>query len=126
MNILLSPFLYIGTWGIGLATRRANLSKVPMGTDTESWIMDQYGQVKHDDKVLSQFRTTIDEGDVIVSFVKRVTNQFEVSFRTRVLLSIMKSFESLSTEQNKSHHVELLHVARFIHYFMLTTVYFLF
>ena len=29
--------------------------------------MDQYGQVKHDNKVLSQFRTAIEEGDVIVS-----------------------------------------------------------
>lgn len=59
--------LLIGTWGIGLATRRANLSKVPLGYDSEAWIMDQYGQVKHENKVLSQFRTTIEEGDVIVS-----------------------------------------------------------
>lgn len=58
---------YLGTWGIGLATRRVNLSKVPLGNDPESWIMDQYGQVKHDNKVLSQFRTTIEEGDVVVS-----------------------------------------------------------
>ncbi|CAF1263170.1 unnamed protein product [Adineta steineri] len=54
-----------GTWGIGLGTRRTNLSKVPLGTDCEAWIMDQYGQVKHDNKVLSQFRTAIEEGDVI-------------------------------------------------------------
>lgn len=57
----------LGTWGIGLGTRRTNLSKVPLGTDAETWVMDQYGQVKHDNKVLSQFRTTIEEGDVIVS-----------------------------------------------------------
>ena len=56
----------VGTWGIGLATRRANLSKVPLGNDVESWIMDQYGQVKHDNKVFSQFRTNIEEGDVVV------------------------------------------------------------
>ncbi|CAF4113718.1 unnamed protein product, partial [Rotaria magnacalcarata] len=54
-----------GNWGIGLATRRVNLSKVPLGYDGEAWIMDQYGQVKHDDKVLSQFRTNIEEGDVV-------------------------------------------------------------
>ncbi|CAF2728595.1 unnamed protein product [Rotaria sp. Silwood2] len=54
-----------GTWGIGLGTRRTNLSKVPLGYDSEAWVMDQYGQVKHDNKVLSQFRTTIEEGDVI-------------------------------------------------------------
>jgi hypothetical protein len=59
--------LLIGTWGLGLGTRRANLSKVPLGTDAETWIMDQYGQVKHDNKVLSQFRTAIEEGDVVVS-----------------------------------------------------------
>ena len=58
---------HIGTWGIGLGTRRANLSKVPLGTDGETWVMDQYGQVKHDNKVLSQFRTAIEEGDVVVS-----------------------------------------------------------
>ena len=29
--------------------------------------MDQYGQVKHDNKVLSQFKTAIEEGDVVVS-----------------------------------------------------------
>jgi hypothetical protein len=56
----------LGTWGIGLGTRRVNLSKVPLGTDGETWTMDQYGQVKHDNKVLSQFRTAIEEGDVIV------------------------------------------------------------
>ncbi|CAF1122377.1 unnamed protein product [Rotaria sp. Silwood1] len=54
-----------GTWGIGLGTRRTNLSKVPLGYDSEAWIMDQYGQVKYDNKVLSQFRTNIEEGDVI-------------------------------------------------------------
>jgi hypothetical protein len=52
-----------------LGTRRTNLSKVPLGTDGETWIMDQYGQVKHDNKVLSQFRTTIEEGDVVVSII---------------------------------------------------------
>lgn len=59
----------IGTWGLGLSTRRANLSKVPLGTDAETWVMDQYGQVKHDNKVLSQFRTTIEEGDVVVRII---------------------------------------------------------
>jgi len=62
-------FFLIGSWGIGLGTRRTNLSKVPLGTDSEAWIMDQYGQVKHDNKVLSQFRTTIEEGDVVVSII---------------------------------------------------------
>lgn len=61
----------LGTWGLGLATRRINLSKVPLGTDSEAWIMDQYGQVKHDNKVLSQFRTTIEEGDVVVNILYR-------------------------------------------------------
>ena len=56
---------------MGLATRRINLSKAPLGTDSEAWIMDQYGQVKHDNKVLSQFRTTIEEGDVVVSVIDR-------------------------------------------------------
>jgi hypothetical protein len=44
--------------------------------------MDQYGQVKHDNKVLSQFRTTIEEGDVVVSmiFIKMKINfEFSVS-----------------------------------------------
>ena len=59
-----------GTWGIGLGTRRANLSNVPLGSDGETWVMDQYGQVKHDNKVLSQFRTTIEEGDVVVREVE--------------------------------------------------------
>lgn len=63
---IIDRFDCIGTWGLGLATRRANLSKVPLGTDAETWIVDQYGQVKHDNKVLSQFRTAIEEGDVVV------------------------------------------------------------
>ena len=58
--------LAVGTWGLGLSTRRVNLSKVPLGNDAETWVMDQYGQVKHDNKVLSQFRTSIEEGDVVV------------------------------------------------------------
>lgn len=65
-------FETLGTWGLGLATRRINLSKVPLGIDGEAWIMDQYGQVKHDNKVLSQFRTTIEEGDVVVSVIDRL------------------------------------------------------
>jgi hypothetical protein len=31
--------------------------------------MDQYGQVKHENKVISQFRTNIEEGDVVVSVI---------------------------------------------------------
>ena len=64
MPVYLTPA--VGTWGLGLSTRRVNLSKVPLGNDAETWVMDQYGQVKHDNKVLSQFRTSIEEGDVVV------------------------------------------------------------
>jgi hypothetical protein len=43
--------------------------------------MDQYGQVKHDNKVLSQFRTTIEEGDVVVSKVFKLFKQAEYIFK---------------------------------------------
>jgi hypothetical protein len=64
---------------LGLGTRRINLSKVPLGTDSETWIMDQYGQVKHENKVISQFRTNIEEGDVVVSII---SNSIKRIFKT--------------------------------------------
>ena len=68
--------------------------------------MDQYGQVKHDNKVLSQFHTAIEEGDVVVSRVDRERRgKSIVRIDFRVLLSIMRRFASSSMERNKNRPV---------------------
>ncbi|CAF1070297.1 unnamed protein product [Didymodactylos carnosus] len=54
-----------GVWGVGLGTRRVNLSKVPLGYDSDSWILQHSGEIKHDSKLLGQIKTPIEEGDVI-------------------------------------------------------------
>ncbi|XP_075264462.1 SPRY domain-containing protein 7-like [Convolutriloba macropyga] len=42
-----------GQWGIGVATRDADLSHPPLGRDFFSWVMRSSGQLYHDDKVIS-------------------------------------------------------------------------
>ena len=36
-----------GVWGVGIATRNANLNKVPLGEDIHSWVLGSDGSVRH-------------------------------------------------------------------------------
>jgi hypothetical protein len=55
-----------GVWGVGLATRKVDLNKIPLGNDSESWVLRNDGSIFHNN--ISKFTTdeNIDEGDIIV------------------------------------------------------------
>lgn len=54
-----------GEWGVGLATRRVDLNKVPLGTDSESWILRNDGAVYNGGSTKFRTKHAIDEGDII-------------------------------------------------------------
>ncbi|XP_070539005.1 SPRY domain-containing protein 7-like [Ptychodera flava] len=54
-----------GVWGIGLATRKANLNIVPMGCDVESCVLREDGSVYQNNQLLHKLGVAINEGDVI-------------------------------------------------------------
>ena len=60
------PFL--GVWGIGLATRKCDLNRLPLGNNDESWVLRSDGSISHNGEVAHQLKVVPDEGDVIVSF----------------------------------------------------------
>lgn len=56
----------LGVWGIGLATRNANLQKTPLGTDTESWVLRHDGTLQHGGQEKGKMNGTVQEGDILV------------------------------------------------------------
>ena len=56
-----------GAWGVGLATKRCDLSKIPLGNNTESWVLRSDGSVAHNGIVRHRIREIPEEGDMIVS-----------------------------------------------------------
>ena len=56
-----------GVWGIGLATKKVNLNTMPLGTDSESWVLRHDGILAHNNEQKGQLGDAPQEGDVIVS-----------------------------------------------------------
>ncbi|XP_002732323.1 SPRY domain-containing protein 7-like [Saccoglossus kowalevskii] len=54
-----------GVWGIGLATRKANLNCIPMGTDSETWVLREDGTIYHNNQLLHKLGVIPCEGDVV-------------------------------------------------------------
>lgn len=54
-----------GVWGIGVATRRTDLNRVPLGQDADSTVITSEGTVLRSKDVLHKVQQTIQEGDVI-------------------------------------------------------------
>lgn len=54
-----------GIWGVGLATLKADLNHVPLGRDTESWVLCSDGCIMHNGEVVHKLSTLPMEGDVI-------------------------------------------------------------
>lgn len=46
-----------GQWGVGVATRDADLSHPPLGRDFFSWVLRSTGQLFHDDKCVAQINS---------------------------------------------------------------------
>lgn len=54
-----------GLWGIGLATRKIDLNKIPLGNDSEAWILRNDSAIYHNNSLKLKTSNTIDEGDII-------------------------------------------------------------
>lgn len=54
-----------GAWGVGLATKKVDLNKVPLGADAESWVLRNDGNIYFNNMVKFKTNKSIDEGDII-------------------------------------------------------------
>lgn len=55
-----------GVWGIGLATRKTDLNKIPLGNDGESWTLRDDRKIYHNGQIVAVLPQLPEEGDVIV------------------------------------------------------------
>ncbi|XP_029186290.1 SPRY domain-containing protein 7-like [Acropora muricata] len=65
-----------GAWGVGLATKKCNLSKVPLGNDNESWVLRSDGTVAHNGTIRHRLRDIPEEGDMIACTYDHVELNF--------------------------------------------------
>ncbi len=56
-----------GVWGLGLATRRADMNQIPLGNDTESWVLRHDGILSHNNSECGKLVDAPQEGDIVVS-----------------------------------------------------------
>lgn len=54
-----------GVWGVGLATKKCDVNKVPLGQDAESWVVNSDGVMHHNKEQKGTLGQTISEGDVL-------------------------------------------------------------
>ena len=51
---------------MGLATSKADLNKVPLGNNSDSWVLCSDGNLRHNNEEMHRITQTIQEGDIIV------------------------------------------------------------
>ena len=61
--------ILLGVWGVGLATRRADMNQIPLGNDNESWVLRHDGILSHNNSECGKLVDTPQEGDIVVSIV---------------------------------------------------------
>ncbi|XP_064638722.1 SPRY domain-containing protein 7-like [Lineus longissimus] len=54
-----------GVWGLGLATRKADLHSVPLGMNSESWVLKDDGILMHNNEEKGKLADLPQEGDII-------------------------------------------------------------
>ncbi|BFZ06678.1 hypothetical protein BsWGS_09717 [Bradybaena similaris] len=54
-----------GTWGVGLAARRCNLNRIPLGNDADSWVLRQDGCMFHNGVEKGKLLEVPQEGDIL-------------------------------------------------------------
>nr|CAG4652212.1 EOG090X0EPP [Triops cancriformis] len=54
-----------GIWGVGVATEKTNLNQVPMGSDSESWVLSSDGIIRHNKEELYKVASLPQEGDIV-------------------------------------------------------------
>ncbi|MCL4122751.1 UNVERIFIED_CONTAM: hypothetical protein GTU68_015993, partial [Idotea baltica] len=54
-----------GIWGVGIATRNVNLSKVPLGEDNQSWVLCSNNGIRHNAEEKHRISESPQEGDIL-------------------------------------------------------------
>lgn len=54
-----------GVWGVGLATKRCNVNKVPLGQDSDSWVVNHDAVMYHNKEQKGTMSQSLNEGDIL-------------------------------------------------------------
>lgn len=54
-----------GVWGVGLASRKCAVNKVPLGDTEESWVLRNDGRIFHNNEETGKLSAVLQEGDVL-------------------------------------------------------------
>ncbi|XP_052784251.1 SPRY domain-containing protein 7-like [Mya arenaria] len=54
-----------GVWGVGLATRKCGVDKLPLGDTEESWVLRHDGKLYHNGEERGKMPQPLQEGDVV-------------------------------------------------------------
>lgn len=65
-----------GAWGVGLATKKCDLNKIPLGNNSESWVLRSDGTVAHNGIIRHRLREIPEEGDIIACTYDHVELNF--------------------------------------------------
>lgn len=66
-NLLTSDkWMYLGVWGVGLATRNTDLNVAPGGRDAESWVLCHDSVQRHNNIEIERVSNNPVEGDILV------------------------------------------------------------
>ncbi|CAC5395466.1 SPRY domain-containing protein 7 [Mytilus coruscus] len=63
--MLLSNAYQVGVWGVGLATKRCNVNKVPLGQDSDSWVVNHDAVMYHNKEQKGTMSQSLNEGDIL-------------------------------------------------------------
>ena len=66
---MLHYYVSLGVWGIGLATPTVSLDTVPLGTDSNSWVLTSNGTTVHNSQTIGIAKQKPSEGDIVVSLL---------------------------------------------------------
>ena len=58
--------MYIGVWGVGVATPSVCLDTVPLGNDQHGWLLTSEGKTLHNGEVIAMLEDKPVEGDILV------------------------------------------------------------
>ncbi|XP_071162916.1 SPRY domain-containing protein 7-like [Mytilus edulis] len=54
-----------GVWGVGLATKRCNVNAVPLGQDSDSWVVNHDAVMYHNKEQKGTMSQSLNEGDIL-------------------------------------------------------------
>ncbi|CAG2229158.1 SPRY domain-containing protein 7 [Mytilus edulis] len=63
--IILYNVNQVGVWGVGLATKRCNVNAVPLGQDSDSWVVNHDAVMYHNKEQKGTMSQSLNEGDTL-------------------------------------------------------------